>query len=234
MACSILSAVVAGVLVVAADAGDCATSKWGVAYAAELCRMEGDAAVVQCAARAESQCGTRMESSSRVGHGTHEMIIKAAGGSGVVTSYYLSNNGGVYDESCSKPWVELDFEIMGHLAGPESKIWSNMLRGTCQEKAEWITVPFDVTADFHTYAFELKDDSVSFLVDGHPYRTVKTSGWAADVQATARNNGFQEFISLWGKNSHEAGKMDASKFRDALGTLDSNPKVPLTASFKRP
>jgi len=195
--------------------------------------MEGATAVVKCLGKSGSKCGTRMESSSYVGIGLHTMTIKAAPGPGVVSTFYMSTNGGVYEKSCTQPWVELDFEIMGNQVGAETKIWTNMLQGTCQENWAWITVPFDVSADYHTYAFIITAGSISWMVDGVAYRTVATDSFP-DVRTAAQSGLFREFISVWGKSSAEAGE-GIPEFRNALGVLDSNTNVfPLIAYFQGP
>lgn len=182
---------------VLANAG-CSNSRWRDAYSQEMCREEGDAAIVQCLAKSGGQCGMRMESNFKVGMGRHDMGVKAAPGAGVATTYYLSNNGGMYDKSCTHAWVELDFEIMGNQVGPQSKIWTNMFTGTCQEHWKFITVPFDVSADYHTYSFDITDDSVSWLVDGIAYRT-EAIAHHKDVQASAQSSAFGEFCLCVGQ-----------------------------------
>mmetsp|Transcript_103900 Transcript_103900/g.334849 ORF Transcript_103900/g.334849 Transcript_103900/m.334849 type:complete len:321 (-) Transcript_103900:460-1422(-) len=218
---------------VATSRADCSNAQWTQAYSPDACHMEGPTAVVKCLGKSGSQCGTRMESGSNVGIGLHTMTIKAAPGPGVVSTFYMSTNGGLYDKSCTQPWVELDFEIMGNQAGSESKIWTNMLQGTCQEHWAWITVPFDVSADYHTYAFDITTDSISWLVDGVAYRTVATDGFP-DAHAAAQSSSFKEFISVWGKSSAEAGE-GIPEFRNALGVLDSNTNAfPLIVDYQRP
>eukprot|EP00405_Crypthecodinium_cohnii_P009012 CAMPEP_0206429184 /NCGR_PEP_ID=MMETSP0324_2-20121206/6090_1 /ASSEMBLY_ACC=CAM_ASM_000836 /TAXON_ID=2866 /ORGANISM="Crypthecodinium cohnii, Strain Seligo" /LENGTH=342 /DNA_ID=CAMNT_0053894817 /DNA_START=46 /DNA_END=1071 /DNA_ORIENTATION=+ len=215
-----------------ATGGSCTNSQWTEAYCPERCSMWGDAAVVQCLAKQGDQCGMRMEATWKMGLGTHGMTIKAAPGPGVVTTYYVSDNGGLYEKSCTKPWVELDFEIMGNQVGGHSRIWTNMLRSTCEEHWQWITVPFDVAQDYHTYAFQITESSVSFLVDGVNYRTINTSPYA-DVKGSALANNFQEFISVWGKSSADPGE-GIPAFREAMGVLDNNHNAfPITAGFKR-
>merc|ERR1712232_331856 len=132
------------------------------------------------------------------GRGSHAMGVKAAPGAGVATTYYLSNNGGLYDKTKTHPWVELDFEIMGHMAGPTSKIWTNMFTGVAVEHNQWITVPFDVTVGYHTYSFAITDKSIAWLVDGISYRTVDIAAFP-DVGHAVASSAFQEFISVWGK-----------------------------------
>jgi len=160
------------------------------------------------------------------------MEIKAAPGAGVATTFYLSNNGGLYDKTKTHPWVELDFEIMGHMAGPQSNISTNMFTGIAVEHNQWITVPFDVTAGYHTFAFEITDTNVSWIVDGKTYRTEDITGFP-DVQQSAMTSAFQEFASVWGKSSSEPFKSTPA-FQEAVGLLDTNSNsFPIQAGFRR-
>jgi len=214
-----------------ANAG-CTNAGWTDAYSPERCHVSGDKAVVQCLDKSGPQCGMRMESTFNSGMGLHSMGIKAAPGPGVVTTFYLSNNGGLYDKSCTEPWVELDYEIMGNQVGPTSRIWTNMFTGTCQEHWEWIEVPFDVSAGYHTYAFDITEDSVSWLVDGEVYRTEPIAQYT-DVRGAAQSSAFREFVSVWGKSSSEPGE-GIPEFQNGLGKLDDNPNnFPLLAGFER-
>jgi len=217
---------------VAPASAGCANARWTDAYSQERCHLSGDEAVVQCLSKSGDQCGMRMESTFNSGIGLHGMGIKAAPGPGVVTTFYLSNNGGLYDKSCSSPWVELDYEIMGNQVGPKSKIWTNMFTGACQEHWQWITLPFDVSAGYHTYAFNITHDTVSWVVDGVAYRTESIADHS-DVSGSASSSSFREFVSVWGKSSSEPGE-GIPEFQNALGKLDHNTHAfPLSAGFQR-
>lgn len=211
---------------------DCSDAGWALAYSTEHCHFEGNAAVVSCNAPSGDQCGTRMSSNFHVGQGSHAMGVKAAPGPGIATTYYLSNNGGLYDKTKTHPWVELDFEIMGHMAGTSSKIWTNMFTDTAVEHNQWITVPFDVTAGYHVYSFHITDSSISWNVDGVTYRKEDISKHP-DVQQAVRTSSFQEFASVWGKSSSEPGE-GIPEFRAGLGLLDQNSNsFPIYAGYKR-
>eukprot|EP00441_Pelagodinium_beii_P047572 CAMPEP_0197622608 /NCGR_PEP_ID=MMETSP1338-20131121/2841_1 /TAXON_ID=43686 ORGANISM="Pelagodinium beii, Strain RCC1491" /NCGR_SAMPLE_ID=MMETSP1338 /ASSEMBLY_ACC=CAM_ASM_000754 /LENGTH=255 /DNA_ID=CAMNT_0043192351 /DNA_START=60 /DNA_END=827 /DNA_ORIENTATION=+ len=210
----------------------CSDANWEVAYSPEHCHVEGDSVIVSCNAASGDQCGTRMSSTFHVGRGSHAMGIKAAPGAGVATTYYLSNNGGLYDKTKTHPWVELDFEIMGHMAGPQSKIWTNMFTDTAVEHNQWITVPFDVTAGYHTYSFDITDSSISWVVDGVTYRKEDISKHP-DVKAAVSDSSFQEFASVWGKSSSEPGE-GIPEFQAGLSLLDHNSNsFPIFAGYKR-
>ncbi|CAE7509264.1 XTH1 [Symbiodinium natans] len=201
----------------------CDSGGWTVAYSSERCHLSNGVRRISCVAPSMHQCGTRMSASNYLGRGYHSVRIKAAPGPGIVTTYYLSNNGGLYDKTKTHPWVELDFEIMGNMAGPggQSRIWTNMFTDIAVEHNQWIIVPFDVTANYHEFGFELGDDTIAFKVDGVPYRTVNIQNHG-DVRASIWSTSLQEFVSVWGQSSQDPGE-GIPEFQNALGLLDSNP-----------
>jgi len=101
------------------------------------------------------------------------------------------------------------------------------------EHHQWITVPFDVTADYHTYTFAVTDHSIAWMVDGVSYRTVDLTDFS-DVQQAIASSAFQEFISVWGKSASELGE-GILAFREGLGLLDENTSnFPIFAGYQRP
>eukprot|EP00439_Symbiodinium_sp_Y106_P072231 s574_g13.t1 len=202
----------------------CNAGGWAVAYSAQRCHMSNGVRRISCDGPSMHQCGTRLSAPHNfVGRGYHSVRIKAAPGPGVVTTFYLSNNGGLYDKTKTHPWVELDFEIMGNMAGPggQSRIWTNMFTGIAVEHNQWIIVPFDVTQDYHEYGFDLGDNSISFKVDGVAYRTTDIQNYD-DVRASIWSTNFQEFVSVWGQSSQDPGE-GVPDFQNAMGLLDANP-----------
>jgi len=163
-----------------------------------------------------------------VGRGYHSIRLKAAAGPGVVSTFYLSNNGGLYDKTKTHPWVELDFEIMGNTAGGHSRIWTNMFTDIAVEHNQWITVPFDVTSSVHEYGFELSENFIAFKVDGIAYRTVDINNHQ-DVKSAIWSSSLQEFISVWGKSSSDPGE-GIMEFRNAMGVLNGN-NFPAVAEY---
>mmetsp|Transcript_41107 Transcript_41107/g.106318 ORF Transcript_41107/g.106318 Transcript_41107/m.106318 type:complete len:318 (-) Transcript_41107:56-1009(-) len=215
-------------------ATSCSNAVWTVAYSEDHCRKEDGALVIACNAPVGNQCGTRLSSSKTVGPGVTSMGIKAAPGAGVATTFYLSNNGGMYDKEKRHPWVEIDYEIMGHMAGPGgSKIWTNLFTGVAIEHNAWITVPFDVTAAYHEYGFVLSDTHVGYTVDGVVYRKVDISGFP-DVKASISGRRLQPFISVWGKSSKDEGE-GIPEFQEGLSKLDKNAnRFPIYAGYMLP
>lgn len=211
----------------------CSDAVWKVAYSPSHCHKVGDALILSCNSQLGNQCGTRLSSNTFVGQGSHSVGIKAAPGAGVATTFYLSNNGGMYDKTKTHPWVELDFEIMGQKAGNQSMIWTNMFTGIANEHWKWITVPFDVTADYHTFEFALDHTRVAWKVDGVVYREEIQSKFS-DVKSAISTSALQEFVSVWGKSLSDPGE-GIPEFRAGLSVLDTNRNMfPIFAGFKLP
>lgn len=211
----------------------CSAGGWTVAYSPQRCRLDDGVRTISCDAKSAWNCGTRLASSGKVGKGTHTMRIKAAPGAGIASTFYLSNNGGLYDKTRTQPWVEFDFEIFGRTAGAESRIWTNMLTGIAVENWEWITVPFDVTANYHTYGFEITDTTLAFTVDGKTYRTEDISH-LSDVTHAIQTSAFEQFASVWGRSSHDEPE-GIPEFRAGLGLLDDNAnQFPVYAGYVMP
>eukprot|EP00931_Biecheleriopsis_adriatica_P123501 TRINITY_DN9854_c0_g1_i1.p1 TRINITY_DN9854_c0_g1~~TRINITY_DN9854_c0_g1_i1.p1 ORF type:complete len:268 (-),score=53.67 TRINITY_DN9854_c0_g1_i1:83-817(-) len=210
---------------------NCSNGAWKDDYSGDRCYLSGPDAVVACNKKG-SDCGMRMSSKFRVGRGMHSMSIKAAPGPGVASTFYLSNNGGVLDEV--NPRVELEFAVMGKSAGAQSTdIWTDMWTGVAVEHSKWITVPFDATAGFHTYSFDISDTSVAWLVDGVTYRKEDLAAFP-DVVTAAQSSSFQEFASVWGQDAEKVRGGKLHGFSAALGVLDANSnQFPVHASFQR-
>lgn len=215
----------------AVASADCSNDAWTDDYSADRCYLSGPQAVVACNKKGP-ECGMRMSATFRVGRGVHSMSIKAAPGSGVASTFYLSNYGGVLDQN--KPRVEMEFAVMGKSAGTQStKIWTDMWTGVAVEHSKWITVPFDATAAFHNYSYDISDTSLAWVVDGVTYRKEDLAAFP-DVLTAIQSSSFQEFASVWGQDSEKIRGGKLQGFSAALGSLDENSNpFPVHASFQR-
>jgi len=216
---------------VLADA-TCSDEAWAMDYSPERCHMVGDTAVAGCTGKISGSCGMRMYSRSKVGRGVYSMAIKAAPGAGVATAFYLSTsttNGGLFTGT---PWVEIDWEILGLQAGPQTRIWTNLMTGVAQEHNELVTVPFDVSAGYHTYSIHISNSTISWVADGVAYRTIDFTPFP-DVVEHVGNSDFKVFASLWGRSERDP-VIGIPAFRDALGVLENNSNhFPLYACYRR-
>lgn len=210
----------------------CEASGWHDAYGGERCWNDGNILNIKCEDKGSgSNCGGRVMNDAQFGIGDVAVRIKAAPGSGVVTSFYLSNNGGMFVEGGS--WNEIDFEIMGNQANEKgTKIWTNFFTGQGVEHHGFYSVPFDVSAEDHIYTIRLNLTHVQWLVDDRPLRTSSFTEYQDMVDAV-NGNSFQRFASVWGKAWSDPPLGACQEFTDGMGKMDDNPNgFPLVATFE--
>ncbi|MEM7005762.1 MAG: family 16 glycosylhydrolase, partial [Pseudomonadota bacterium] len=92
------------------------------------------------------------------GFGRFEVIMKAAEGSGLVSSFF-THTGSYFGD----PHDEIDFEFLGK---DTTKVWLNWFRDGVPGESKWHQLDFDATDDFHLYAFEWTPETIRWYVDG--------------------------------------------------------------------
>jgi endo-1,3-1,4-beta-glycanase ExoK len=103
-------------------------------------------------------CG-EIQTNRRFGHGTFEVRMKAAAGSGLNTGFF-SYIGPVHKQ----PHDEIDFEVLGK---DPSKVQVNQyVNGKSVGSAKLVDVPGGADQDFHDYAFVWQEDRIAWYVDG--------------------------------------------------------------------
>jgi hypothetical protein len=214
----------------------CSVGAWTDDFAPERCNLQDDAIVVSCSEKENSDaCGMRLsEQREPVGAGNFSMTLKAAPGKGVVTSFYLSN---------SQPLVKMGFDIFGGAVKPgNSQIWISLLTGLRGEHNQVINVPFDTTAEFHTYTLDLTPTTIRYLVDGVLYHTLDISA-VGKAKSSIELKSLRRHISLWGKTVAdrqvncepfmEDTQANCEQFVGMQGKLGDNVnQFPVHASFK--
>lgn len=99
----------------------------------------------------------------KYGYGRVEARLKAASGTGLVTSlftYVDPSGNGINDE--------IDIEILGK---DPTKLETNYFTKGVGDHSTVIDLGFDSSLDFHTYAFEWSADSIRWYVDGQLVHT---------------------------------------------------------------
>jgi endo-1,3-1,4-beta-glycanase ExoK len=131
-------------------------------------------------------------------HGRYEVRMRAAKGSAVISSFFS------YDEP---PWQEIDIEFLGdHPNAVQSNVYnsSNATPTLIPPFPILYALPFDATADFHTYAYEWDPTEVR---------------WYADTILVARTTGLHQvptrpmrpMLNLWlSTTTSWAGPIDPS------------------------
>ncbi|MEM7662270.1 MAG: family 16 glycosylhydrolase [Pseudomonadota bacterium] len=92
------------------------------------------------------------------GFGRFEVVMRAAEGSGLVSSFF-THTGPYFGD----PHDEIDFEVLGK---DTTRIWLNWFKDGTPGAAKWHRLGFDATADFHLYAFEWTPETIRWYVDG--------------------------------------------------------------------
>ena len=94
------------------------------------------------------------------GYGRYEVRMKAAKGSGLVSSFFTFNGP---SERPRRPWDEIDVEILGK---DTTKLQTNYFASGVGGHETTIDLGFDASLDFHTYAFEWSSTRIEWYVDG--------------------------------------------------------------------
>ncbi|MEO1475998.1 MAG: family 16 glycosylhydrolase [Pseudomonadota bacterium] len=92
------------------------------------------------------------------GFGRFEVVMKAARGSGLVSSFFTHTG-----EYFGDPHDEIDFEFLGK---DTSRVWLNWFKDGQQGEPKWHQLDFDAADDFHHYAFEWTPETIRWYVDG--------------------------------------------------------------------
>jgi len=219
-----LTASVAAALLAPAFAA-CSVGTWTDDFAPERCKLQDDVIVMSCIDKENSgMCGMRLsEHSDTVGAGQFSMKLQAAPGKGAVTSFYLSD---------SQPLIKIGFDIFGAAVKPQnSQIWISLFSGLHGEYNRVINVPFDTTADFHTYMLDLTPTTIRYLVDGVIYHTLDISAWG-EAKSFIESSSLRRHISLWGQTVADT-QVNCEQFAGMQGKLNDNVNLfPVHASFK--
>ena len=94
----------------------------------------------------------------RYGFGRYEVIMKAARGSGLVSSFF-THTGPYFGD----PHDEIDFEFLGK---DTRRVWLNWFTNGTEGQSKWHHLDFDAADDYHLYAFEWTPETIRWFVDG--------------------------------------------------------------------
>ena len=127
----------------------------------------------------KSYSGGEYRTIERFSYGRFETRMKAAKGSGIVSSFFTYTG---------SPWDEIDVEILGkNTSQAQLNYYVNGTGG--HEKM--IDLGFDASAGFHTYAIDWQPNSISWYVDGVLKHTVTGS------TSTLPSHPMQIMMNLW-------------------------------------
>lgn len=107
--------------------------------------------------------GGEYRTNSNYGYGMYEVSMKPIKNTGVVSSFFTYTG-----PSEDNPWDEIDIEFLGK---DTTVVQFNYFTNGSGGHEFVYELGFDASEDFHTYAFEWKEDSITWYVDGEAVHT---------------------------------------------------------------
>ena len=107
--------------------------------------------------------GAQLKSKEKFSYGKYEIKVKPAKGDGLINAIFLMGTS-----------VEIGHEIDMEFMGKHSdKLLTNYWDKDGNEFPKMIKLGFDASKEYHTYAFEWTQESITWYVDGNNIRSVK-------------------------------------------------------------
>lgn len=98
--------------------------------------------------------GAEYRTNQRCGYGFYSVSMKPVKESGVISSFFIYNG---------RPWDEIDIEFLGN---DTTKVQFNYYTNGVGGHEYLYDLGFDASEEFHEYAFEWKEGSITWYVDG--------------------------------------------------------------------
>lgn len=111
--------------------------------------------------------GAELQKTGFYGYGRYEVVMQAASGSGLVSSFFTHT-----DATFGDPHDEIDIEFLGNNT---RRLQANIFAEGKTKGSIYIDLPFDASDAPHLYAFDWQPDSVSWFVDGEHVKTVTSA-----------------------------------------------------------
>jgi|GEM_PF-3552457 len=128
-------------------------------------------------------------------YGKFEMKIKAAKGSGQLSTFFLYRNN---SEQKTTLWEEIDIEIFGkNTTDFQSNVIIEKQEGKKLMTEEHHSMAFDLSADYHIFVVEWTPDSISWYVDSVLLRTEKDYAKNCTDPMSIRFNHWAVNITSW-------------------------------------
>lgn len=139
--------------------------------------------------------GAEIYSNESYLYGKFEMKIKAAKGSGQLSTFFLYRNN---SEQNTTLWEEIDIEIFGRNTSEfQSNVIIEQQEGTKLMTEEHHTMDFDLSEDFHLFTVEWTPDSICWYIDSVLLRTEKEYALNCINPMSIRFNHWAANISSW-------------------------------------
>ena len=143
---------------------------------------------------AHGYAGAEFRTSFECGYGFYSVSMKPVNESGVITSFFIYNG---------RPWDEIDIEFLGE---DTTKVQFNYFTDVVGGHEYVYDLGFDASEEFHEYAFEWKEGSITWYVDG---KSVYTA-----TKNTPSHAGHL-MMNLWNVTDNKAdwaGKFECEEF----------------------
>ena len=154
------------------------------------------------------------------GYGRYEVVMRASGAQGVVSSFFVYTG-----EDVGDPHDEIDFEFVGR--NPR-RVHLNIFNDGKDDPAD-IDLWFDASAGEHLYAFEWRPDAVTWYVDGVKVRQVTKAASRNGLPSTTG----KVMASIWAANRTSVDWVGAPRFERATAFYRCMSHVRLGASGKQ-
>lgn len=109
-------------------------------------------------ASAKPFIGAEVQRKPKVHYGRYEVVMQAARGEGVISSFFTYT--GPY---FGDPHDEIDFEFLGR---DTTKVWLNRYVDGKEMPGQWIDLGFDSAEAPHLYVFEWSPEEIVWYIDG--------------------------------------------------------------------
>ena len=135
--------------------------------------------------------GAELRTIASYTYGRYEVRMKSALGSGVISSFftYVANYTGL------DSWNEIDIEWMGRYT---DRVQFNTITPGQVGHEHLLTLDFDPSTEFHTYAFEWTPVSVTWFIDD---QQVYTQQYPANSDIITLNRNQKIMMNIWPSNA---------------------------------
>ena len=170
-------------------------------FARDHATISGDRLTLSLTGENGNYVGAEYRSQAKYSYGFYSVCMKPAKCPGVISSFFTYTG---------LPWDEIDIEFLGD---DTTKVQFNYYTFGIGNHEYVYDLGFDASEDFHEYAFDWQEDSITWYVDGRAvYRAV----------VMVPSNPGQIMMNLW--NVADSNADWAGKFDDSY--------LPVTAEYK--
>ncbi len=141
-----------------------------VAWSPDHATLDGDGLTLSIARRPTRHNPYRAGEYQRIGrygYGRYEVVMRAAKGSGLVSSFFTHT-----DSYFGDPHDEIDIEFLGHKT---RELSVNFFTDGKTDEPVVVPLSFDAAEAFHLYAFEWTPEAIRWFVDGDLVHTARAT-----------------------------------------------------------